>query len=96
MRSRGLATLAAAGTVWALSAPAQGQSNEVLRQLADRYWDAAMEHSPTRATTIGDHRFDDRLADVSQQGGKAWKRTLTRLARFGGASRPSPWRFVDG
>ena len=33
--------------------------------LADEYWDTYMRSAPHFATTIGDHRFDDRLGPVS-------------------------------
>jgi uncharacterized protein (DUF885 family) len=39
--------------------------NEQLASLADRFWDFAMEASPTSATLLGDHRFDDRIEDPS-------------------------------
>ena len=38
-----------------------------LADLAARYWDLLMESSPTSATLIGDHRFDDRLEDPSRE-----------------------------
>ena len=33
--------------------------------MADRYWEAHLGYSPIEATLHGDHRFDDRLDDVS-------------------------------
>jgi uncharacterized protein (DUF885 family) len=36
-----------------------------LREVADRYWQACLEFRPTDATLHGDHRYDDRLEDVS-------------------------------
>jgi uncharacterized protein (DUF885 family) len=36
-----------------------------LRAAADRYWEAYLEGHPTEATLHGDHRYDDRLEDVS-------------------------------
>ena len=47
---------------WALAAPAQ---QAALDQAADRYWDISMRRSPTRATAIGDYRFNDQLDDLS-------------------------------
>jgi uncharacterized protein (DUF885 family) len=38
-----------------------------LRQLADRYWQAYLEYRPTEATLHGDHRYDDRIEDVSAE-----------------------------
>ena len=36
-----------------------------LRNLADRYWEARLEASPLFATFLGDHRYDDRVDDLS-------------------------------
>jgi uncharacterized protein (DUF885 family) len=36
-----------------------------LRSVADRYWEAWLEYRPTDATLHGDHRYDDRIEDVS-------------------------------
>ncbi|MEU8899991.1 DUF885 domain-containing protein [Nocardia sp. NPDC048505] len=41
-------------------------SHEELTRLADRYWDTRLEMSPTAATMLGDHRFDDRIEDLSR------------------------------
>jgi uncharacterized protein (DUF885 family) len=40
-------------------------STTALRTVADRYWEALLEFFPTAATLHGDHRYDDRLEDVS-------------------------------
>ncbi len=50
------------GFCWALPAPAQQAD---LDQAADRYWDISMRRAPTRATAIGDYRFNDQLDDLS-------------------------------
>ncbi|MFC9896055.1 DUF885 domain-containing protein [Nocardia sp. NPDC127579] len=42
-------------------------SHEELIHLADRYWDARLESAPTVATMLGDHRFDDRIEDLSEE-----------------------------
>ena len=53
-------------TMSPLSADAvRGVSDEGLRALLRDQWDWLMESSPVWATTLGDHRFDDRLADNS-------------------------------
>jgi uncharacterized protein (DUF885 family) len=36
-----------------------------LRAAADRYWEALLQAHPTDATLHGDHRYDDRIEDVS-------------------------------
>ena len=38
-----------------------------LRALADEYWEAKLEASPLFATFLGDHRYDDRVDDLSAQ-----------------------------
>ncbi len=38
---------------------------EAVLQLADRYWDAVLEASPSSATLLGIHDHDDRLEDLS-------------------------------
>jgi uncharacterized protein (DUF885 family) len=42
-------------------------ADERLRELSEEYWDALLETSPTTATLLGDHRFDDRLEDLSAE-----------------------------
>src|SRR5688572_21207362 len=37
-----------------------------LRRIADDYWEAVMVASPVYATFVGDHRFDDRMDDLSE------------------------------
>jgi uncharacterized protein (DUF885 family) len=39
-----------------------------VNQLADRFWEAILEESPTTATMYGDERYDDRLEDPSPAG----------------------------
>ncbi len=39
--------------------------SERLHELMDASWDADIRWSPTWATTIGDHRYDDKLSDLS-------------------------------
>lgn len=39
-----------------------------LRDLTDRYWEARLEASPLFATFLGDHRYDDRVDDLSAEG----------------------------
>ncbi len=59
--------------------PAAAQPDIALAKLADRYWDAQMEHSPTWATALGDDRFNDRLEDVSDEARRRWESTLNAL-----------------
>lgn len=41
--------------------------NEQLAELSQRFWDAALEASPTVATMLGDHRWDDQVEDLSRE-----------------------------
>lgn len=43
-------------------------TSEDLRDIADRYWEARLEASPLFATFLGDHRYDDRVDDLSVEG----------------------------
>src|SRR5688572_3096549 len=40
-------------------------ASTALRTVADRYWEAHLGYAPTEATLHGDHRYDDRIEDVS-------------------------------
>jgi uncharacterized protein (DUF885 family) len=40
---------------------------DALFDLAEEYWETALEASPSTATLLGDHRFDDRLEDLSAE-----------------------------
>ncbi|QDP77736.1 DUF885 domain-containing protein [Nocardia otitidiscaviarum] len=40
-------------------------AHDELIELADRFWDAFLESSPSEATLLGDRRFDDRIEDLS-------------------------------
>jgi len=42
--------------------------SEALAALAERYWEWHLETSPRSATSIGDRRYDDRLADITPAG----------------------------
>lgn len=53
-------------------APAQSEADKAFRALADRYLDALARFQPVAATGLGDHRFDDKLPDISAAGRAAW------------------------
>ncbi|MCM6777098.1 DUF885 domain-containing protein [Nocardia sp. CDC159] len=42
-------------------------AHEELIDLAEKYWDTVLEAAPSSATLLGDHRFDDRVEDLSEQ-----------------------------
>jgi uncharacterized protein (DUF885 family) len=50
-----------------------------LRDLADRYWEARMAASPLFATFLGDHRYDDRVDDLSAEGEAAHRAGWARF-----------------
>jgi uncharacterized protein (DUF885 family) len=50
-----------------------------LDRLAEEYWDATLEADPTEGTVLGDHRYGDRLSDISQAGQAA---VIARLGRI--------------
>ncbi len=54
-------------------------SSAELRDLADRYWEARLEASPLFATFLGDHRYDDRVDDLSQAGEDAQRQAWVAL-----------------
>ncbi len=49
-------------------APDRPQASDQLQTLADEYWDGTMARAPFVATMFGDHRFDDRVPDLSDDG----------------------------
>jgi uncharacterized protein (DUF885 family) len=53
------------GRVTDTADPATDPSPSPVRSLADEYWEAKLEASPLSATFLGDHRFDDRVDDLS-------------------------------
>jgi len=54
--------------------PPPPTADQQFEALAQRYLREAPEHSPADATSLGDHRFDDRLDDVGAAG---WQARLT-------------------
>jgi len=54
--------------------------NSALDQLAADYWDAFLERNPVQGTAIGDHRYDDRLTDITPTGRAAAERRFEELA----------------
>lgn len=50
-------------------------ADATLRSLADRYWEARLEASPLFATFLGDHRYDDRVDDLSSEAEQAQRAT---------------------
>ncbi len=48
-------------------------------ELADRYWETLLELSPTFATFVGDHRYDDRIEDLSAEADAVQRARLAAL-----------------
>ncbi len=57
------------------------QQNDRLRSVAEDYWNATLSQKPVYATSIGDYRFNDQLADYSEAGRKQWENKLNRLLK---------------
>src|SRR5579885_245959 len=74
--------LIAAGPVLAQTAPGDAE----FRQAVDKFIESELKMFPERATELGDHRFDDRLDDISAAGIAAeirhageWKRRFESI-----------------
>lgn len=52
-------------------------ADEVFEGLANRYIDTMLSMDPESATAYGDHRFDDRLTDLSEEAMKARRHVAT-------------------
>ncbi|MBI3270127.1 MAG: DUF885 domain-containing protein [Planctomycetes bacterium] len=48
----------------AAPAPSPADAAQALARLAEEYWEEQMSSSPTWATYIGDHRYNDRLEEI--------------------------------
>jgi uncharacterized protein (DUF885 family) len=55
-------------------------TDEGLREIADGYWEAVMDASPVYATFVGDHRYDDRMDELTEEAEDAH---LAAVAAFG-------------
>ncbi len=60
--------------------------DESLRALAEEYWEAVLDASPSTATLLGDHRFDDRIEDLSAEAEAVrrghWSSMLERVEAY--------------
>jgi uncharacterized protein (DUF885 family) len=84
-----------------LSGPARAAESEddKLTAYFKAYLDEEFQHRPVEATRLGDHRFDDRMDDVSPQARAAdlerWKAVLADLPRKIDAQKLSPAGRID-
>jgi uncharacterized protein (DUF885 family) len=84
-RSRRKAAVVLA-TLWGFASVASAQTTEeALGRFFQEYLDQAFVLRPLEATRLGDHRFDDRLDDVSPAARQRWvehtRQTLERLPK---------------
>jgi len=81
----GLLTLLILGVFLARAARAADSEDERLTAFFKAYLEEEFHHRPLDATRLGDHRFDDRLDDVSPQGRAAdlerWRGVLADLPK---------------
>lgn len=47
--------------------------------LAEDYWELSLEHAPRTATSLGDHRYDDKMEDISPAATLAFREVLRGL-----------------
>jgi len=63
------------------------KKTDELNALYKEYWEYQLETHPTQATYLGDHRYDDRLEDLSEEAYLAsiekYQELLERLSSFG-------------
>jgi uncharacterized protein (DUF885 family) len=71
---------------------ARGVTHPALRALLSEQWEAAMAAGPTGASRLGDHRYDDRLDDIS---GDSLARQRADRDRFLARAEAIPVRALD-
>lgn len=60
-------------------AGAQTAKSAALHKIFEDYWEFVLQASPTFATYLGDHRYDDRLEDLSQE---FYERRIAKAGEF--------------
>jgi uncharacterized protein (DUF885 family) len=66
-----------------------------LARLADSYWQGRLRAHPTEATSLGDHRFDDLLPDITPAGRKRDHDRLDKLQEQVEAIDPAALNAAD-
>jgi len=75
-----VAALAIAGfTTHAQPSDDAHEATRMLHSLLEREWDAAMERHPTRASSLGDRRWNDRWPDMRPEAFAQWQRHLREV-----------------
>ena len=54
-------------------------TNDDVRALAEEFWESLLEASPTFATFVGDHRYDDRIEDLTEEAEARQRTTMASL-----------------
>ena len=67
----------AASTASGASGTSGTSASEQIHALFDEYWEDRLERYPTWATYLGDHRYDDRLEDLSESADRELQEALT-------------------
>ncbi|MCU1496426.1 MAG: hypothetical protein JWM47_379 [Acidimicrobiales bacterium] len=67
-----------------------------VRDVADRYWEARLEASPLFATFLGDHRYDDRVDDLSVEAEQSQRATWAGFLAEAEALDPGALDETDG
>lgn len=71
LRARSLLLFAPILVLGVTGSPAGAKPSATLAKLADEYWQKHLQQSPVSATALGDHRYDDKLSDISPAGMEA-------------------------
>lgn len=64
-------------------------SDADLRRIADDYWEAVLDASPVYATFVGDHRYDDRMDELSEEAEVAHLAVVTAVGDQAAAVDPA-------
>jgi uncharacterized protein (DUF885 family) len=59
-----------------------------IERLAETYWDAYLEADPLQGTAIGEHRYGDRLPDISEEGRARSRRRFAEVLEKARAISP--------
>src|SRR5262245_5577385 len=91
----GALAIRSASAAPATTSPSANRPSSDLAQLCDTYWQGQLKAHPTNATAIGDHRYDDRLGDISPAGIAAEQRRLQGVLASAGKIPEAPLNAGD-